>query len=62
MAVDGPATLGYVAASVHPTLYANGPVTWIEELMVAEDARGRGVGRALVTAVERWALSRGAPP
>lgn len=59
VAVDGAATLGYVAASVHPTLYANGSVAWIEELMVAEEARGRGVGRALVTAVEQWGLSRG---
>jgi GNAT superfamily N-acetyltransferase len=59
VAVDGAATLGYVAASVHPTLYANGPVAWIEELMVAEEARGRGIGRALATAVEQWGLSRG---
>ena len=39
-------TVGYLAASVHPTLYANGRVAWIEELMVAEPARRRGVARA----------------
>ena len=40
---------------MHPTLYANGRVAWIEELMVAEPARRRGVARALVAAAEQWA-------
>ena len=60
VAVDGETTVGYLAASVHPTLYANGPVAWIEELMVAEAARRRGAGRALVAAAERWATTNGA--
>ena len=55
VAVDGDATVGYLAASVHPTLYANGRVAWIEELMVAEPARRHGVARALVAAAEQWA-------
>ena len=58
MAVDGATTVGYLAASVHPTLYANGRVAWIEELMVAEPARRRGVARALVAAAERVGASR----
>ena len=55
VAVDGETTVGYLAASVHPTLYANGPVAWIEELMVDRTARRRGVARALVAAAEEWA-------
>jgi GNAT superfamily N-acetyltransferase len=52
--------VGYVAASVHPTLYANGAVGWIEELMVHPAHRRSGVGHLLVSTVERWAKSRGA--
>jgi GNAT superfamily N-acetyltransferase len=50
--------VGYILASVHPTLYANGPVAWIEELMVRDTARRVGVGLALVRAVEQWASER----
>jgi GNAT superfamily N-acetyltransferase len=52
--------VGYAAASLHPTLYANGPVGWIEELIVHPAHRRRGVGQLLVSTVERWARSRGA--
>ena len=57
--IDGD-VVGYVFASVHPTLYANGPVAWIEELMVRDTDRRGGVGRELVGAVERWAADRSA--
>jgi GNAT superfamily N-acetyltransferase len=60
VAVTEAEVVGYVAASVHPTLYANGPVAWIEELMVHPAHRRRGVGQLLVSAAERWALTRGA--
>jgi GNAT superfamily N-acetyltransferase len=50
--------VGYILASLHPTLYANGPVAWIEELMVRDTARRVGVGLALVRAVEQWASER----
>ena len=60
VAMTGGEVVGYVAASLHPTLYANGPVGWIEELMVHPAHRRRGVGRLLVSAVERWAHGRGA--
>ena len=52
--------VGYVAASLHPTLYVNGPVGWIEELLVHPAHRRVGVGRLLVSTVERWAEGRGA--
>ncbi len=49
--------VGHVAGSVHPTPYANGPVGWIEELMVDDSSREAGVGRLLVASVEQWVRS-----
>lgn len=60
VAEDGCSIAGYVLAFDHPAFYANARVCWIEELMVAEHRRGEGIGRALVAAVEQWALDRGA--
>ena len=39
---------------------ANGPVAWVEEIMVAERARRNGVGQALMIELESWAESQGA--
>jgi GNAT superfamily N-acetyltransferase len=52
--------IGYVGASVHPTLYANGLVGWIEELIVDPRQRRGGVGRLLVCAAEGWIKAQGA--
>lgn len=52
--------VGYVLAVAHPTLFANAPVVWVEELMVSEVERRSGIGRALMDAVETWARDRGA--
>jgi len=43
--------VGYVTASIHPTLCANGPVGWIEEIMVDDSSREAGAGRLLVASV-----------
>jgi GNAT superfamily N-acetyltransferase len=51
--------VGYVLASHHMTLFANGPVGWVEELVVDQRARNRGVGRTLMSGVEDWARSLG---
>ena len=48
---------GYLLASHHGTFHANGPVAWIEEVMVAESARTSGVGRRMMAEAERWATS-----
>lgn len=32
---------------------------WVEEVLVRGEHRGRGVGRALMGAFERWAAGRG---
>ena len=51
--------LGYLLGFEHLTFYANGPVAWAEEVFVRGDDRGRGIGRALMTAFERWAAGQG---
>ncbi|NBE99093.1 GNAT family N-acetyltransferase [Nonomuraea sp. KC401] len=49
---------GYLLGFVHLTLFANGPVAWVEEAMVGSGARRQGIGRALLEEFERWARSR----
>lgn len=51
--------LGYVLGFRHLTFYANGPVGWVEELLVRQEHQGRGLGRALMAAFERWAAGQG---
>jgi GNAT superfamily N-acetyltransferase len=51
---------GYLLAFTHHTFLANGPVTWVEELMVAEEGRCAGTGRRLMVAAENWSASKGA--
>src|SRR4051812_2262723 len=51
--------VGYVLGFEHLTFFANGPVAWVEELMVHESHRRRGVGNALMEAVSNWSISRG---
>jgi len=50
---------GYLLGFTHPTFFANGPVSWIEEVAVHPGWRRGGIGRALVSEFERWAASRG---
>jgi GNAT superfamily N-acetyltransferase len=46
--------VGYLLATSHLTFLANGPVAWIEEVMVDSNARRNGVGRALMAGAEDW--------
>jgi GNAT superfamily N-acetyltransferase len=55
VAVDGDRPAGYLLGFRHLTFFANGRVGAVEEIMVAEELRGRGVGRALMAAFEQWA-------
>jgi len=60
--LDGGNAVGFVEASRRND-YVNGtsssPVVFLEELYVEPACRRKGVARALVTEVERWAVDRG---
>jgi len=60
VAADGPSpAVGLVVLARHANLHAALPVAYVTALVVATEARGRGVGRALLAAAERWARDRG---
>lgn len=50
--------VGYCLAFDHETFFANGRVTWVEELAVDPGCRRAGVGRSLMNQVEAWAMQR----
>ena len=52
--------LGVAGATSYATLHVDGGVAYITSLVTDADARGRGIGRALVNAIEQWARERGA--
>ena len=51
---------GYCLGFEHYALFANGRVAWVEEIMVKEELRQKGIGRALMEEFEKWASTRGA--
>jgi GNAT superfamily N-acetyltransferase len=52
--------LGIVHYLFHPVTWAAGPRCYLEDLFTSADARGQGVGRALIEAVYAAADARGA--
>ena len=58
-AADGEQCIGYLLGFRQLTFYANGPVGWVEEVLVRSEHRGAGHGRALMSAFERWAAGQG---
>jgi GNAT superfamily N-acetyltransferase len=52
--------VGYLVAHRHLTFFANGPVAWVDEVMVDATTRRYGVGRTLMAAAEDWGRSVGA--
>jgi GNAT superfamily N-acetyltransferase len=56
---DG-ALVGMVTGQVVVSTAEGGPSVLVEDLVVEEAARGAGLGRALVAAIEGWARERGA--
>ncbi len=52
--------VGVVTAHIIPSIHDNEPVAWLTTLVVLEDARGAGIGSALVRHVEGWAAGKGA--
>jgi GNAT superfamily N-acetyltransferase len=52
--------VGYLLGNSHLTFLANGPVAWVEEVMVDGHTRHSGIGRRLMEHAEKWAQSIGA--
>lgn len=50
---------GVASGSRFTTLHAGDQVAYITALVVDDDTRGQGVGRALVAELERWAIAHG---
>jgi GNAT superfamily N-acetyltransferase len=59
LAVSGHESIGYLLGFRHLTFYANGPVGWVEEVVVRDEDRGQGIGRVLMDAFEQWAAAQG---
>jgi GNAT superfamily N-acetyltransferase len=51
--------IGYVFVLHHPAFYANGLISWVEELFVLEHYRGKHIGKALMEEAERLSKERG---
>jgi GNAT superfamily N-acetyltransferase len=51
--------IGYVLAFHHSTFYANGVISWVEEIFVLEEFRGKNIGKKLMEIIEVKALERG---
>ena len=59
VAARGGECVGYLLGFRHLTFYAGGAVAWVEEVLVRGQERGRGTGRALMSAFEQWAAAHG---
>jgi len=56
LAEDDGRAIGYLAASYYSRSYRTvNPIGYLDTLYVAEPARGRGVGTALIAAFKEWA-------
>ncbi|MBA2521866.1 MAG: GNAT family N-acetyltransferase [Solirubrobacterales bacterium] len=51
---------GFAQVSFRPSVWADEPVGYLEELYVVPDRRGEGIGRAIMDAVLELARERGA--
>ena len=52
--------VGLITSHIVASIHDNDPVAWLTTLVVLEDARGAGVGSALVKYIEEWASRNGA--
>lgn len=61
LAVRGGTPLGLAHFLTHRSTIQLAPNCYLQDLFTAEDARGQGVGRALIEAVYAWARRVGLP-
>lgn len=59
VAEDGGEVRGYLLGYVQPTFFATGPVGYIEQVIVDEATRRKGLGGELVSRFEDWARQAG---
>jgi GNAT superfamily N-acetyltransferase len=59
LAADEGGVAGYLLGFRHLTFYANGPVAWVEEVVVRNQDRRRGIGQVLMNAFEEWSAAQG---
>ncbi|HKJ94343.1 MAG TPA: GNAT family N-acetyltransferase [Gammaproteobacteria bacterium] len=59
VALAGDEVHGYASGFMHDTIYASGPVAYLDEMVVSEDLRHSGIGTQLVKAFEEWATESG---
>jgi len=52
--------VGVATIHLFESLHSSEPVAWLTTVVVDEQARGQGVGSALVTRAEKWAIDHGA--
>ncbi len=60
VAERGGAVVGMVTAQLVVSTSEGGASAWVEDMVVVEAERGRGIGRRLLGAIEAWAAARGA--
>ena len=59
MAWDGAKAIGLVHHIQHRSCWTTGDYCYLQDLFVADDARGHGVGRKLIEYVYAYAKSKG---
>jgi GNAT superfamily N-acetyltransferase len=59
VAEDNGRLVGYLAGHRHYTFYAGGLTSWVDEVLVVEVFRGKGVGQDLMQAFEEWSKNAG---
>ncbi len=59
VADDHGVVVGYALATIARLFYTNGDSAQLQELVVDENSRGRGIGSLLVGEIERECLERG---
>lgn len=59
VAEDGDEIIGFVHVRTVTDYYTQAPIGHVSDIVVADKAEGRGVGRALLEAAQSWARGKG---